>query len=183
MYKLFDSPTAVDVSRRDLLVKAITGAALGAGALLLPTLAAAQTNDPESVQVAEIHDLQAAFHLAKCNQDIDLMMSLYADDAELNFKGTNYVGKDAIRAFLLTTGSFTHLRISLVTSFKIQIETHGNEAYLYFECIDIGNYDTAPFVASVLYNAGIVRKIGGKWLYWRFIAGPAALSVDHYYYP
>src|SRR5690242_5168475 len=92
-------PATPSVSRRDWLVKSVTGTMFGAGALILPQLARAD-GDPESVQTAEIHDLQAAFHLAKCNQDIELMMSLWADDAELNFNGTNYVGNDAIRAFL-----------------------------------------------------------------------------------
>src|SRR5579872_3306521 len=117
------------------------------------------------------------------------MMSLWADDAVLSFFNgsttTDYVGNDAIRAFLLTTGSFTHHRLSLVTSFKIQIEQHGDQAYLYFECIDIGNFDQpSRFIASVLYNAGTVRNINGKWQYWRMNAGPiATLSVDQYAYP
>jgi ketosteroid isomerase-like protein len=185
MHKPFDTPNAMDMSRRGLLLKGLTGAAaIGAAALTLPRPASADDGGSESSQAEAIHELQAAFHYAKSTQDIDLMMSLWAEDAVLVFNGVSYTGNDAIRAFLLTTGSFTHLRLSLVPSFKIQIEVHGDEAYLYFECVDIGNFDTSPVVAGVLYNAGTVRKIQGKWQFWRMNGGPASpLSVDHYYYP
>jgi ketosteroid isomerase-like protein len=174
--------TTDEMSRRELLRKAVAGAVVGAAALVIPSLATAQTNDPESVQVVEIHQLQADFHLAKSTQNIDLMMSLWAADAVFTFKGVSYVGNDAIRALLLTTGSFTHKRLSLVSSFKIQIDVKGDQAYLYYECIDIGNFDTSPFVASVLFNEGTVRKIGGKWVFWQMNGGSALpLSVDHYY--
>lgn len=185
MDKQFDERTTTDVGRRDLLVRALTGAAFGAGALIVPKLASAGGGGSEGAKDAEIHELQANFHLAKSTQDIDLMMSLWADDAVVAFNGNTYIGTDAIRALLLTTGSFTHLRLSLVTSFKIQIHVKGNEAYLYFECIDIGNFDQpSRFIAGALYNAGTVRKIDGDWLFWRMNFGLIpTLSVDHYAYP
>jgi ketosteroid isomerase-like protein len=189
MDKQLDAANAVEVSRRDLLVKGLTGAALGAAALALPTLAHAQGfgfgHDWPSAQIDEIHQLQAAFHYAKSTQNIDLMMALWAEDAVLNFSGTNYIGNAAIRAFLLTTGSFTHQRLSLVPSFKIEIDVHGEEAYLYFECIDIGDYALPTrSIASVLFNAGTVRKIRGRWQFWRMNGGPiATLSVNQYAYP
>jgi ketosteroid isomerase-like protein len=181
MSKQFLNCSKTAIARRGLLAKVLTGAVVGAGALTFPNLASAQ-GDPESVQTARIHDLQAAFHLAKCNQDIDLMMSLWANDAVVTFQGTDFVGKDAIRAWLLTTGSFTHHRLSLVTSFKIQIEQHGNQAFLYFECIDVGDFDQpSRFIASALYNEGTVRNINGQWQFWRMAAGPIpTLSVDQY---
>jgi len=75
--------TTAEISRRELLRKGMAGTALGAAALALPNLAkaSAPSGSPESVQVAEIYELQAAFHRAKTTQDLDLMMSLWADDA------------------------------------------------------------------------------------------------------
>jgi ketosteroid isomerase-like protein len=51
--------------------------------------------------VAEIYQLQAAFHRAKTTQDLDLMMSLWADDATFinNSTGMTYVGFDSISRF------------------------------------------------------------------------------------
>jgi hypothetical protein len=74
------------LSRRKLIRVGATGTALGAAALALPRLARA--DGAESVQVAEIYQLQAAFHQAKTTQDLGLMMSLWADDATFTNNST-----------------------------------------------------------------------------------------------
>jgi ketosteroid isomerase-like protein len=173
-------------SRRDLLRKAMIGAAAGAAALALPNTARASAlhDDEDSEDVAAIHQLQADFHRAKSTQNIDLMMSLWADDAVFVVNGATFAGSAAIKALFLGSGSFTHLRLSLVSSFKIEINVHGDTAFLYFECIDIGNFATSPIVTSVLFNAGTVRKIDDKWVFSQMAGGPALpLSVDHFYFP
>lgn len=170
--------------------KSMTGIAVGAGSLVGYALSplAAQVIGPDSTQVAQIYQLQAAFHRAKTIQDIDLMMSLWADDASLTIPGnphSPFVGLDQIRAFLLTTGSFVHLRLSLVPSFKIQIDVHGDEAFFYEECHDIGDFDLPTrFIAADSFLAGTLRKEGDKWLFWNMFGGGASpLSVNHYYFP
>jgi ketosteroid isomerase-like protein len=174
------------ISRRELLRIGTGGTALGIASMAVPGLARAGA--PESVQEPEIRELQAAFHRAKTTQDIDLMMSLWADDAVLVNQGdanSPYVGAEAIRGFFLRSGSFTHRRFSLVPSFKIQIEVHGNEAWLYFECHDVGDYDLASrFIAADLFLAGTVRNVNGNWVFWQMTAGKSSpLSFDHYYFP
>jgi hypothetical protein len=116
------------------------------------------------------------------------MMSLWADDAVLVNQGdanSPYVGVAAIRVFFLNSGSFTHRRFSLVPSFKIQIDVQGNEAWLYFECHDVGDYDLPTrFIAADLFLAGTVQNVRGNWLFWQMTAGKSApLSADHYYFP
>jgi hypothetical protein len=108
----------LQMSRGTLLRVGAAATGLGAAGLTLPGLALADR--PESVQVAEIYQLQAAFHQAKTTQDLDLMMSLWADNATFTNKstGTTYVGSDAIRSFWLGSGSFTHHRFSLVPSYR-----------------------------------------------------------------
>jgi hypothetical protein len=71
-----------------------------------------------------------------------------------------------------------------VPSFKTQIEVRGDEAWLYFECHDIGEFDqpTRSFAADV-FLAGIVRRVGGRWVFWKMTAGKSLpLSPDHYYF-
>ena len=124
--------------------------ALGATALAIPKLAFAQSptggvTGAES-HVGEIYQLQAAFHRAKTFQDLDLMASLWAEDATLTNQGdphSPYTGNAAIKAFFAPTGSFTHRRLSLVPSFKTQINVghQGDHAWLYFECHDVGDYE------------------------------------------
>lgn len=174
------------MSRRKLLHMGAAGTALGAATMAFPRLARADGG--ESVQVAEIYQLQAAFHRAKTTADINLMMSLWADGGTLINQGdpnSPYAGSDRLRAFWLGSGSFTHRRFSLVPSYKIQIDVHGDTAYLYFECHDIGDYDLPTrFIASDSFLAGTLKHIGGNWLFWDMTAGKSApLSVDHYYFP
>ena len=162
--------------------------AVGVGALGGFSSLEGQVRGPESTQVAEIYELQAAFHLAKSRQDIDQLMSLWDPDGSLTIPGnpnSPFVGLESIRAFTLTTGSFTHHRFSLVPSFKIQIDVHGDEAFFYEECHDIQDFDLPTrFIASDSYLAGTLRKIAGKWLFSAMFGGSASpLSIDHHYFP
>jgi hypothetical protein len=182
--------TIHQLNRRTLLRTSLTGTALGAAAWALPGVAQADAaaGPPESVQMAEIYQLQAAFHRAKTTQDLDLMMSLWAPDGTLAVQGdpnSPYTGTTALRAFWQTSGSFTHRRFSLVPSFKTQIDVHGNQAWLYFECHDIGDYDLATrFIASDTFLAGTVRNLAGSWVFANMTAGKSfPLSADHYYFP
>ena len=188
--------TTAEISRRDLLRKGLAGTALGAAALAAPGVALAQrtgsgVSGAES-QVGEIYQLQAAFHRAKTTQDIDLMMSLWAGDATFTNKssGTTYAGFDQIKSFWQGSGSFTHHRFSLVPSYKTTIEVHGDNAFLYFECHDVGDFATGNFddpavktIVNDTFLAGELRKASG-WLFWNMTAGPSApLSYDTYYFP
>jgi ketosteroid isomerase-like protein len=167
------------------------GAALGTATLGLPGPALADA--PESVQVAEIYQLQAAFHRAKTTQDLELMMSLWADDATFTntSTGLTYVGADQIRSFWQGSGSFTHHRFSLVPSYKTTIEVHGDRAFLYFECHDVGNFASGGFgdpsiktIVNDTYLAGALKNSGGNWLFWQMTAGSSSpLSYSTYYFP
>jgi hypothetical protein len=175
---------------RRVFCKDLPGITVGVGALagLKSAPLAAQVRGHDSTQVAEIYQLQAAFHLAKSTQDINLMMSLWDPQASLTFTGnpnSPFVGSDAIRAFLLTTGSFTRRRLSLVPSFKIQIGVQGEQAFFYEECHDVDNYELpTQFIAADSYLAGTLRKSLGKWVFWIMFGGSASpLSVNHYYFP
>jgi hypothetical protein len=150
--------------------------------------ASAPAPDTEKAAVGEIYQLQAAFHRAKTNQDIDLMMSLWAPDGVLHVQGdpnSPYVGTAALRSFWLNSGSFKNHRLSLVPSFKTTIDVQGAQANLYFECHDVGNYDqpTRTIVADT-FLAGTVRFEAGRWLFADMTAGKSSpLSADHYYFP
>ena len=164
------------------------GLSFGVGVLLavIPTPLLGQVSGPEK-QLGEIYQLQAAFHLAKSTQNIDLMMSLWDVDGSLTIAGdpnSPYVGYDRLRAFLLSTGSFTNHRLSLVPSFKIQIDVHGQEAYFYEECHDVSNFDqTTRVIAADTYLAGMLRRIDGQWVFSNMFGGSASpLSIDHYYF-
>ena len=174
--------------KRLFTVSAAALLVLAFGMLSLTGSLKAQAVGPESVQTGEIYQLQAAFHRAKTTQDINLMMSLWDPNGTLNVQGdpnSPYVGFDQIKAFWQSSGSFTHHRFSLVPSFKTQINVHGDEASLYFECHDVADFaQPTRFIASDTFLSGTVRNIGGQWVFSNMTAGKAApLSVDHYYFP
>jgi len=169
---------------RGVAVVAIGTGGLSRSALSLPV---AQVSGA-TARVGEIYELQAAFHRAKTTQDIQLMMSLWDEGGTLNVQGdTNspYVGSDRLKLFWENSGSFTHRRFSLVPSFKTQIDVQGHQAWLYFECHDVGDFDLATrSIASDTFLAGTVRRVDGNWVFWNMTAGRAApLAVDHYYFP
>lgn len=183
--------TTGEMTRRQLLRKGAAGAAIGAAALAVPGLAKADVSHG-SEQIGEIYQLQAAFHWAKSHAltdptAIDRMVSLWTDDCTLTMNGTTSTGKDAVRAFFLGSGAWKHHRMSLVPSFKDQIEVHGDTAFLYFECHDIAldaNDPGGPQGALVthLTNYGLLRNDGGNWRFWQMTFGSAApVSVDTIY--
>jgi hypothetical protein len=178
------------MERRDFF-KGMAGTAIGAGGFVNPSAPSpmrAQVTGPESAHIGEIYQLQANYHRAKTTQDIDLMMSLWASDAILTIQGdpgSPYIGSERLQSFFLNSGSFTNHRFSLVPSFKIQIKVAGNDAWLYFECHDVGNFDAdSRFIAADAFLAGTIKHVGGRWVFWNMTAGSARpLSVDHYYFP
>src|SRR6476620_3200053 len=99
--------TTGEITRGDLLRKGAAATALGAVLLAARSLSNA-CGSHGSEQSGEIDELQAASHRAKTTQDLDLMMSLWADDATFvnTSNGHTYVGADQIRGFWQTSGSF-----------------------------------------------------------------------------
>jgi hypothetical protein len=172
-----------ELTRRALLRGGAAFGAASAAALVLPSLVLADSTGIShgSDQIGEIYQLQAAFHRAKSHQDIDLMASLWTEDCSFTNAGTTYRGRDSVRAFFLTSGSWLHRRISFVPSFKDRIEVHGATAFLYFECHDV-DLETG-LVVTHLYNAGTIRNVGGHWLFDDMHFGLAPVSVDAIYYP
>jgi hypothetical protein len=163
---------------------AVVGVGGVAASNLLPAMA--QGNGPATADVANIYQLQAAFHRAKTAQDIELMMSLWDSNGTLKVQGdpkSPYVGTERLRDFWLNSGSFKNRRFSLVPSFKTRISVRNNEASLYFECHDVADYDQpARTIINDTFLAGTLRNAGGKWVFYDMSAGPATpLSLDQYY--
>ena len=145
-----------------------------------------QVNGLATADVAQIYQLQAAFHRVKTAQDIELMMSLWHPSATLKVQGdpkSPYIGAERLRDFWQNSGSFKNRRFSLVPSFKTRISVRGNEASLYFECHDVGDYDQPTRnIINDTFLAGTLRNVGGKWVFYDMSAGPATpLSLDQYY--
>jgi hypothetical protein len=173
------------LTRRALLRRGAAATTLGLATLALPEIAAG--DDGESAQLG---DLPAPGRVPPGQDDAghrpdDVPLE---DESTLVVQGdarSPYVGQDQLRAFWLGSGSFVNRRFSLVPSYKIQIAVDGHQAWLYFECHDVGSYDQPNrSIVSDTFLAGTIRHGHHAWLFHSMTAGKAApLSFDHYYFP
>jgi hypothetical protein len=81
--------------------------------LLLPAtialsfgLASQAATEENAEDFMGIHKIEIIFHEAGTTKNLDLMLSLFADDATLTSGGKTYRGKDEIRSYWLAAGTF-----------------------------------------------------------------------------
>ena len=130
----------------------------------------------QEAQLAELHQLEEAFHQAgSYGGNLDEMMSLWADGSTLTAGTNTYSGKDAIRAFFAAAGPFQHNWVGLTKAFVFSADVQGDTAELSFQC-DYVDPSVSPAVVRVnSLLSGTVKKIQGKWLFWDMTAGPTPL--------
>jgi SnoaL-like protein len=113
-----------------------------------------------------LQQIEANFHKAASTKDVDLMVSLFADNATVTIGGDQtYTDKDAIRTFFATkAGPFKPENnwISETPAYKIRTTVNGDKGTLYFEChyVDV----ETRMVVSVVGADQNVARINGKWL-------------------
>lgn len=154
-----------------ILAVALSGCGRGDGT------ASASAAQQVVADTAAIEDLQVRFHEASSTKNLDLMMTLWADDAILTFASQTYRGKDEIRRFFGTqAGSFKpdNRWVSLSPSPKVRVTVSGERGTIYFEChyVDV---DTRQVMASLSGDAKVTR-LDGRWLFTSVVAGNAVLG-------
>jgi hypothetical protein len=119
----------------------------------------------EDADLYRIGEIEKKWHQATSTHDIDLMMSLWAEDATFTVDaGMTLTGKDAIREFWLAAPVFqpdTHW-VSETPAYKIRATVDGDKGTLYFEC-----HYVDPVTAKVERVVGAdqqVARINGEWL-------------------
>lgn len=141
--------------------------------------AQAATDSHVNTQTAELEALLTAVHdVTSYNGNpqtaIDHLATwyeLWAEDATLVVNGgAPKVGRDAIIAFFAANPLFTSSFVGLTPSFRTKISIHGDTAEVYLECIFL---TPALTVGPQRSLSGTVRKIDGKWLFWRMANNPA----------
>ncbi len=134
-------------------------------ALAGPGLAqsAPQTSDCLAAEnYMQMHQIEADFHQAATNHNIDLMMSLFAKGATVVAFGKTYTGADQIRRFWQSSGPFTHHWVGYTPAFRIAYKLTGNTGHLHFECFYADTQDK-KVTTHVDLNAVVVLQ-NGKWL-------------------
>ena len=112
-----------------------------------------------------IDQIERTWHKAASTQNVNLMMTIWADDATFNLGTETLRGKAQIRAFWThKAGPFQpgNHWVSDTPAFKIRTTASGDKGTLYFEChyVDV---KTGKVVLVVGADQN-VERINGKWL-------------------
>ncbi len=142
--------------KRVLTISAILAVCLAGGAT-----AGMKENADDFMQ---IHKIEIVFHQAGTTKNLDLMMSLFADDATITSGGHTYSGKDQIRRYWQAAGPFQSQNqwVAYTPAFRIKYAVQGASAHLYFECLYV---DKATNKIAIHTNSDdSLTRVNGKWL-------------------
>jgi hypothetical protein len=111
-----------------------------------------------------INQIEVNWHKAASTKNLDLMMTLWADNATFTTASQTYTGKDQIRAFFTKAAPFQAANnwVSDTPAYKSVTTVDGDKGTLYFQCDYI---DVATKVVQVTVSADQqVARVNGKWV-------------------
>ncbi len=124
----------------------------------------AEENGEEFMQM---HNIEINWHTAQTTKDLDLMLSLFADEATLTGPGgKTYTGKAQIKQFWQANPVFKpqnqFVAYTPPSRFKYDIE--GNTGHVYFECIQLNSATNEIVPHSHVGVQADVIRVDGRWL-------------------
>ena len=142
------------------------GFSLGLAALAALSMAAiSQAATEENAEdFMQLHQVEIAFHEAGTTKNLDLMLSLFADDAVLIAGGKTYRGKDQVKSYWQGAGPFQPQNqwVGYTPAFRIRYNVEGDRAHLYFECLWVDK--TAAKIAAHTNSDDTLARVNGRWL-------------------
>src|ERR1700689_3666155 len=139
--------------------------------LCLPTVAEPQGDSGPPADILAVRNIEITFHTAGSvlpNKDLELMMSLYADDAVLTDTAHDnkvYRGKEQVRAYWAdVSGPFRpeHHWIGYTPAMRIESHVTGNTGTLDFECLWMNADDNT--IGAHAFSSMNLARINGHWL-------------------
>jgi SnoaL-like protein len=111
----------------------------------------------------DLHQIEIAFHEAGSTKNLDLMLSLFTDDAVITSGGKTYSGRDQLKTFWQAAGPFQPQNqwVGYTPAFRIRYSVQGDRAHLYFECLWIDK--AANKIAAHTNSDDALVRINGKW--------------------
>jgi hypothetical protein len=134
----------------------------GCGSIGASASPAAETQ--RQADLYAIGQIEVNWHKAASSKDLDLMMSLWADNATFTTASQTYSGKDQIRQFFAQAAPFKPENhwVSDTPAYKSRTTVDGDKGTLYFQCDYI---DVATKQVKVVVSADQnVARVNGKWL-------------------
>jgi uncharacterized protein (TIGR02246 family) len=138
--------------------------ALTAMAVLSLAAVSQAANEENPKDFMDIHKIEIVFHEAGTTKDLNLMMSLFADDATITSGGKTYTGKDQIRSYWQAAGPFhpQNQWVAYTPAFRIKYTVEGDSARLYFECLYVDK--AANKIAAHTNSDDTLVRVNGRWL-------------------
>jgi hypothetical protein len=130
--------------------------------VVVPTLHA--TTEENAQDFMDFHKIEITFHEAATTKNLDLMLSLFANDATLISGGKTYTGKDQVTSYWQAAGPFQPQNqwVAYTPAFRIKYTVEGDAAHLYFECLYVDK--TANKIAAHTNSNDTLVRVNGKWL-------------------
>ena len=144
-------------------VRGVLFALATVAALSMPVASYAGDED-NADDFMQLHKIEIAFHEAGSTKNLDLMLSLFADDAVLTAKDHTYIGKEQIKEYWQAHPAFQkdNQWVGYTPAFRIRYSVQGETAHLYFECLWVDAL--ANKIATHTNSDGNLVRVNGRWL-------------------
>ena len=145
-----------------------------AAAMVLSLAARPRAGTEENAEdFMDLHKVEIAFHEAGSTKNLDLMLSLFADDAVLiahvktptgEDQVKTYTGKDQIKKYWQAAGPFQPKNewVGYTPAFRTCYDVEGERAHLYFECLWVDKQ--AGKIAAHTNSDDTLARVNGRWL-------------------
>jgi ketosteroid isomerase-like protein len=152
--------------------------------LCLPASAEPPADRGPPADILAVRNIEVTFHTAGSvlpEKNLDLMMSIYADDAELTDTAHDnklYKGKEQVRSYWAdVSGPFRpeHHWIGYTPAMRMHAQVDGNRATLYFECLWMDTDSNA--VGAHSFSDMTLERAHGRWLVKAIKVGKAATKL------
>jgi hypothetical protein len=137
---------------------------LAAAIVLAPVANSRAGSEENAEEFMDLHKVEIAFHEAGSTKNLELMLSLFADDAVLIAGGKTYTGKDQVKSYWQAAGPFQPQNqwVGYTPAFRIQYSVKGDRAHLYFECLWVDK--AAGKIAAHTNSDDQMVRVNGRWL-------------------
>jgi ketosteroid isomerase-like protein len=121
-------------------------------------------NVQKQADLYAINQIEVTWHKAASSHDVDLMMTLWADNATFTTASQTYSGKDQIRQFFIKAAPFQPENhwVSDTPAYKSRTTVDGDKGTLYFQC-DYIDISSKAVKVSVSADQQVAR-VNGTWL-------------------
>ena len=138
---------------------------------------AAEQQAQQQSDLYAIDQIERTWHKAASTQNVDLMMSIWANNSTFQVGTQTYSGRDQIRTFFATKAAPFQPQnnwVSETPAYKIRIAVNGDSGTLYFECHYV---DVATRTVKAVVGADLnVSRVNGRWLIVNSVSASPILS-------